>query len=68
LGVDKKILVMISVPPQNVRDKHIIVDYIIVEPIHQDFLDIRDVILDYDGLLFIEQIELKMRRFYLVDD
>jgi hypothetical protein len=59
---------MISVPSQNVRDKHIIVDYIIVEPIHQDFLDIRDVILDYDGLLFIEQIELKMRRFYLVDD
>jgi hypothetical protein len=59
---------MISVPPQNVRDKHIIVDYIIVEPIHQDFLDIRDVILDYDGLLFIEQIKLKMRRFYLVDD
>jgi hypothetical protein len=68
LGVDKKILVMISVPSQNVRDKHIIVDYIIVEPIHQDFLDIRDVILDYDGLLFIEQIELKMSRFYLVDD
>jgi hypothetical protein len=68
LGVDKKILVMISVPSQNVRDKHIIVDYIIVEPIHQDFLDIREVILDYDGLLFIEQIELKMRRFYLVDD
>jgi len=59
---------MISVPSQNVRDKHIIVDYIIVEPIHQDFLDIRDVILDYDGLLFIEQIKLKMRRFYLVDD
>jgi hypothetical protein len=59
---------MISVPSQNVRDKHIIVDYIIVEPIHQDFLDIREVILDYDGLLFIEQIELKMRRFYLVDD
>jgi hypothetical protein len=59
---------MISVPTQNVRDKHIIVDYIIVEPIHQDFLDIREVILDYDGLLFIEQIKLKMRRFYLVDD
>jgi hypothetical protein len=59
---------MISVPSQNVRDKHIIVDYIIVEPIHQDFLDIREVILDYDGLLFIEQIELKMRRFYLVYD
>jgi hypothetical protein len=59
---------MISVPPQDVLDKHIIVDYIIVEPIHQDFFDIRVVILDYDGLLFIEQIKLKMRRFYLVDD
>jgi hypothetical protein len=66
--VDKKIFIVISVPSPDVRDKHVVVDDIIVEPIHEDFVDIRDTILDDDGLLFIEQIKIEMPRFYLVDD
>ena len=64
--VDYKIFIVISVPSPDVRDKHVIFDDIIVEPIHEDFVDIRDTVLDYDGLLVIQEIKIEMPRFYLV--
>jgi hypothetical protein len=66
--VDYKIFIVISVPSPDVRDKHVVFDDIIVEPIHDDFVDIRDTVLDYDGLLVIQDIKVEMRRFYLVYD
>ena len=66
IGVDKKIFIVISVPSPDVRDKHVVFDDIIVEPIHEDFVDIRDTVLDDDGLLVIQEIKIEMPRFYLV--